>query len=1216
MFTEHQKKALDFERHLSVTANAGAGKTAVLVERFLDILSRTGIRINEIVAITFTEKAAAELRKKIAGVLEKRIQASVIPDERRLLEQIRGNLASAVIGTIHSFCAQLLREFPVEADIDAAFTILEGVDQHILLQEAIRETFESIMHEESSAAEREEFLDLIRMFGRTTVQDYLNALLNKREQVERIVSTGFAEGKTDEDILNDWNILLHEEIRQHLDDPKWKEALRRIFPFAKGKTAPVAEDFLKQWNDTLPLKNKIELYGLIAEQLFSTKNELYKKFTGTGIDLTSVKAEEQMLIKYHASGKQLLHDFGSNELLEANRSLVKITRVFLRLFTTCVSLYETKKNEFGQLDFEDLQLKARQLLQRNDIQSRLHEKYSYIMVDEFQDTNRLQYEILSSLVAGFTKGNLFIVGDPKQSIYGFRNAEVDIFEEAKSTIMNSSSSGMPFRWNDAEVTSSSAERNGSIVLTESFRMLPGLALFVNKVFRNLMSNDASRFDVHYDELAKARKATGPGAVEMMLVPLSDEASDEDDGEEDNGEILEARMIASRIAELFTAKHQIYDKQESLRDFKFGDVAVLFRSRLHILAIEQAFIEYNIPYVLSGGIGYYQTQEILDFYNYFKFLLNPADDIALLGILRSPFFAISDAELYEVSLAAGKVSFWEKIQLLANRRRATQHLRRAAEILSDDLVHANRMPIPFLVQRIFRQTGWQGTVAGLTLGRQHAANVQKLLRIARDFEGKGFVTLYDFVERLRSLINEEGREGQASIEEAEDAVKVMTIHAAKGLEFPVVILPFTHQKFRYDRQPFIDSSVGLAFKIKCESDYDEEITPPLYHYLSQRSKQKTEAEEKRILYVACTRAKDMLIISGELNEQSKHTSYLSWIMQGLELAAVDVRSETKQFAEKLNILEQHPEGFKQREISHQLAVTFRLLDGGVASQPIQHASLGHVVQPREIMVETLQGQTWGQFFSATHVKTYLECPTKYYLKYHLGLPEQNSVPYDFDENEEPNDRLYGERIGILTHAALQKIHKIPALDDEVKNIIASLSISESLDSAGSQDTIAEQAAIQVNNFLRSSFGREVLTAPETKTEFSLSMMFDNDFLTGTIDRLYKDRQGNWNIVDYKTDQISPEHIQARSELYKPQLAFYAMLVRKFSGQEEVRASLVFLRYPDSPVHIRFQRLEIDLFSQKVQEIIGKIKSENFGREIQQCTMCTYKAGKSCIIPIGS
>jgi ATP-dependent helicase/nuclease subunit A len=1206
VFTQHQKKALDFQRHLSVTANAGAGKTKVLVERFLDILLRTGTGISEIVAITFTEKAASELRKKIADVLEQRIRDANTPAERWLLEEIRGNLSSAMIGTIHSFCAQLLREFPVEADVDAAFTILEGVDQQALMQEAIRDTFESIMRRENSSAERVEFLDMIRMFGRTMVQEYLTALMNRREQLERLLSSRFREGKSDEDILNEWSALLYEEIRQSLDDPRWKDALRRVLAVVRGKTAPVVEQLLNQWRDDCSLKEKVELYRSLSGEMFTVKTEFYKKFTGPDVDSAEIKKEEEMLMNVHAKVKPLIDNVGNPESLAAERTLLRVTKIFLRLFNICLGSYQAKKSEFGQLDFEDLQLKAHELLRRNDIHTRIQEKYAYIMVDEFQDTNRLQYEIFLALVAGLRKGNLFIVGDPKQSIYGFRNAEVEVFEEAKSAILSSSSSVLPFRWNTGEITSSDEERKGSITLTESFRLLPNVAAFVNKVFRRLMSTEVSRFDVRYDELVKARKAAGSGTVEMLLIPGSD-----GDSEEESIERSESRMIAGRIEELIGAKHQIYDNDGVPHDITFGDIAILFRKRLHIRAIEQALVEFNIPYALSGGIGYYQTQEILDFNNYFKFLLNPGDDIALAGILRSPFFGISDAELFEISIVAGKESFWKKMELYVNRQEATKQLRRAVTVLRDDLLHANRMPIPFLVQKIFLQTGWQGTVAGLALGRQHTANIHKLLSIAREFEGKGFLTLYDFVQRLKTLIDDEDREGQATIEKEKNAVRVMTIHAAKGLEFPVVVLPFTHEKFRYDQQPFIDASAGVAFKVRNETDYNKEMSPPLYHYLLQRSKQKTQAEEKRILYVACTRAQDMLIISGRDAGKRKHPSYLSWILEGLGIETATLRSETKFFSEKLNTLERHQDEYRRKEIDHQLAVALRVHDDSVGRQPVIAASSGATVQPKEILVEPLRGQTWGQFFSATHIKTFLECPTKYYLKYHLGLPEQHAVPYDFDENEEPNDKLRGELIGTLTHAALQKISSGTVSENEVKNIVASLMMSES---AEPNDTaILGHVTNQVINFVSSSFGNEVLAASESKTEFSLSMIFDKDFLTGTIDRLYKDHQGNWNIVDYKTDQISPELIQSRSDLYKPQLAFYALLVRQFSGQEKVRASLVFLRHPDSPVHVQFNGSEIDSFAMTVREVILKIKSENFDRMIHQCTMCTYRDGKNCIIP---
>jgi len=1194
VFTTQQQKALEFQHHLSVTANAGAGKTTVLVQRFVDILIETGIPVKQLVAITFTEKAASELRRKIAARVGEKLRAATRPDERNIVERIRDQLSSANIGTIHSFCAQLLREFPIEADVDAAFTVLEGVDRQFLEQEAIREAFDSVLKHSADRTEREEVLEVIRILGRRTTQSYLAAFLKKREHMSRLLQDDglLYERKSDEEVIGFWRDSIDQAIAAALDDPQWISSMGNILGIATGKSANEVLDLFHQWEQSLSLDTKKELYCEILSSTLTQKGTIRKDLVGSKIGTESVRNDEQFLANHLKSIECFLT--GSDNRDASNRVLLRVLRTILKLYKGITDRYTLRKYENGQLDFDDLQLHTRALLRQEHIRHRLTEKYSYIMVDEYQDTNQLQYEILRLLIENFTKGNLFIVGDPKQSIYGFRNADVEIFEVTRSDIRKAIG----------------IAEDGNVTLAESFRLLPALVDFVNRVFSHTMENGATRFDVRYDELVCGRAHHGEGRVELLLVPPDEKK----ETGTTNRISLECHSLGRRIVDLVESRYEVVGVgDDKPHPCEFRDCAILLRGRAHLLEIEKALVELRIPYQLSGGIGFYQTQEVFDFLNYFSFLLNPDDDVALAGVLRSPFFAVSDPELFEISLLNANGTLWDKVLLHARRSIASREIIRADELLQEDLQVANRLPIPFLVQRIFRQTGWRGTVSGLMFGEQNSANILKLLRIAREFEGKGFLALYDFVERLRTLASHEEREGQAALEPSGNCVQIMTIHAAKGLEFPVVFLPFSHQHFRYDEAPYIDQVFGIGIKVKDPQDYNTEVVPDIFHFLQQRSRAKTDAEEKRIFYVGCTRARDMLIVSGLLNRDSSRPSFLGWIVAGLGLDAVTVQPGSLVFPPvKMKVLDQKGETSTALNVDHSLSLYVSFSRGPVAPWDQGRREIIETAPARPNQTRSLIAHVRGEVFSASQIRTYIECPAKFYLKYCLGLPEQNVAPYPFDEGEDANDRIRGETAGALTHRILEEVpgpnYNIEKLRERAEHLVT---IESSIPQTH-RSLYVKSIMESVSDFLGTRFAKQFLAASETMLEYSLTQSLGHDFITGTIDRLYRGADSQWRIVDYKTDDIPFRAIHDRAEIYRPQLATYAFLLSRFFRQASVETAIVFLKHPDSPVEDIFSDAELRHFEEKLLAIIEGIREKKFEPRVSQCSHCSYAEEGGCVL----
>lgn len=1228
----------------------------VLVNRFVDILLTTDDRVNELVAITFTEKAASELKKKIADVIDDRLHQApgltgqaVDDNVRARLEGTRAHLSFANIGTIHSFCAQLLREYPVEAGVDADFVVIERVDQQILEQESIQEALEEAVLEtaavssESTAEEhvrqREDLMFSMRALGRRNMHKYLTFLLRKRDQVGRLAQGLFAPHRGDDDVLTRWNEVLSDCISRQLDEPRWRDAVQRLLRAARGKKASVVAADLNHWQNSLPLQQKIELYNRILSDVLTTKSMLRVQFIGKvdpvkGVD---VSVDLREAVAYLAQHRKSLIPLFDGQMKENHRLLLRITRTLLGLTHRALRRYEAKKADNGVLDFEDLQLYAKALLQQQTVREQLARRFKFILVDEYQDTNLLQYEILRPLLLDFRTGNLFIVGDPKQSIFRFRDADVEVFDSTRRGVMEAGKVEVPFRWQDEELPSTAEERKGRVVLAESFRPLSQLVLFVNYVFSRIMAGPDS--GIEYEELVHGRMNDAAGSVELMV--LKPDGNGE--GAKQNIITDECDMVARRILALRASGHVVYDRprqgdglQEVGRAFAFRDAAILLRSRRHLLSLEKALIKHKIPYIISGGIGFFQTQEIFDFLNYFRFLLNRHDDVALVGILRSPFFAVSDAELFEISLLRNHDDFWSKVVAYADRPNSSPSLKRAEAILLDNIAVANRMSIPLLVQRIFRQTGWTGAIAGIERGAQSIANVEKLLRIARDFEGRGFANLFDFVERLQRLVEEEEREGQASVEETEDCVQVMTIHAAKGLEFPVVFVPFCADLVKHDDAPYLDADIGLGFKFTADHDSKSEIVSPLFSLLRMLSSRKTEAEEKRVLYVACTRARDMLVISGQLNRRRKRSNYIDWILGALGLEEEKISDEPYLIPDqKIKVLEIVDGRYVPKEKNDILRIGVRT---NAEFGEVPNFAAGHAEQPmpiEELYVDPLEAQTVGEFFSATQIMTYLECPTKYYLKYRLGLPEQGVHSYDFDENEDPNDSLLipqsgmdeprpavgwtgilGQLEGSLTHAVLASIEG-PEIDDtSIQNLIYARSQSLSFETEEQLQAVSLACLENVRGFVRSEFGKSVLSSKDFFAEYTINQAFGQDYLTGTIDRLYNDNEGRWCLLDYKTDKIKRESIAARAELYRPQVTFYALLVRKLFAQESVRATLLFTTYPEHPYHLNLGESELSSFEDLISKVVQRIRKGDFKREAGVCDTCTYFWDGRCIADVAN
>ncbi len=1170
MLTPRQQSSLARDRYLGVTANAGSGKTRVLVERYCDILLRREAEVGEVVALTYTEKAASELKRKIADRLSGELAASSDPRLTHRLEVVREQLSSAFIETIHSFCARLLHEYPVEAGVDASFSVIEGLEQHTVLQEALKETFRAILRESAADPWRDRLVEAVRRLGKRRVVGIIRMLVEKHERLERLNGEDGLYRRSDDQILGEWAGRIERFVVSTLTSSTLRAAMRRVGDILDGKSAGEVRSLLQglDFDGGLPAaaRRVFEIFTLLLKK----DGGLYRSMVSEAME-ASVTAEKTILARARGDVLPFVEmvfrgaDARHGELLAFSRTLIEVSR-------RCLDRYGLKKSERGKLDFEDLQLTMRALLRREEIRDHLASRFKFIMVDEYQDTNQIQYELLRPLLHDLTTGNLFIVGDPKQSIYSFRGADVSVFDDT---------------CRDLDEANSPSAASGQIVLEESFRPLRDLAAFVNLVFRPLMRSETAgerEYGVRYEPIVRARQNPAPGRVELILPDPLESVKGSEPG-----------RVAGAIQELVRSGYPVHDGNEAPHPVRFGDIAILLRSRASLPDLEIALAHAGIPYVVTGGVGYFQTQDILDFASYLRFLLNTGDDVALLGILRSPFFTVSDVELFEAVVRGRRATLWE--DLLSRRGVLSPRLAGAVTLLEEDLRVSPRLSAPDVLSRIVARTRYQAKISGTSRGAQAAANLEKLRCMAEAHDLQGFSTLSDFTSRLVRLIEEEEEEGEGNIEAQTDAVQVMTVHGAKGLEFPVVVIPSLQRAFRYDGEPFLDEMLGLGFARVGEDGETEEY--PLTAYLRQDSRRKTVAEEKRIFYVACTRARDVLMLSADPARGRSGPSWMTWLFEGLGTAG-EVPRGPLAFECATGTLELQEGEYRPGVDRHRLTVVAGNSYAAIpapAQRPAARAAEAPIV-----FTGPLAPSRGGEIFSATRIRVYRDCPAHYYFRYILGMPQSGSFAGGEEADELQDAEFPPDLRGRIYHGVMEQIDTLSPSDlrGEIERLLAQ---EVSLQDPG-RAILVDEIHRLVTGVVGSSFWQGVQGGAGARTEFTISAVLGEDFLSGTMDRVYRGVDGNWHVLDFKTDRVESTTIADHAAEYWPQLEFYALLVHRFFGSGPVAGELLFTAMPDRVLRKDFSVEALDEIERGISSDIARIRSRDFAPRTSSCPRCPF------------
>ncbi|OGU49219.1 MAG: hypothetical protein A2080_12575 [Ignavibacteria bacterium GWC2_36_12] len=1184
VLTPHQASALHYKNHVSLTANAGSGKTFVLSQRYLEIAVTEGIPLRNIAAITFTDKAASELYKKIAGEVEQRLIFFHDDETRKKLERIRRQLVSANISTIHSFCVDILREFPVEASLDANFQPIDENLSNELIELSVEEVIKSAFEH---SEEINELKYLIRNFSsRKIFADELFFLIKNRKNVTELVDNVY--NKSEKEISEHfYNSFL--ELAGKIFLKKKDIFLKNLHSINDAVLAKV------RWNQTAKsvelLLNKLDIetgteillqaLGEIREQICTGKGTIkirgyaekdIRQSVAHEIDEVEKFIQETVGINVPSNHKQI------------EIELARLGKTVIKFFNKVAALYEQKKREKGYVDYEDILLYTKEILKNAYVRTSLSDKYKYIMIDEYQDTNEIQYHIFLPILDYLKTGNLFVVGDEKQSIYMFRDAELEVFTETKKNIRDTS--GSQFLLN----------------LPDSFRMAPAVCSFTNLLFKNLFSQPNEMYnEVQYSELICARGDDIKGEIEILI-------GDEDETSPDS----EPELVAKRILNLLDENKEII----------WSNIAVLVRKRKSFKDLEKVFSKYRIPFNVVGGTGFYQRQSVYDVYNYFSFLLDKNNDTALVGILRSPFFNLSDAQIFEISRQRD-MKYWDKLKSFCELHPELYFIMSS---IRENLTLSKSYDPASLLRKIFNETNYLAVLTSKLNGQQELANIDKLINLTTSFNQQGFRTLYDYVSFLKESIDKTDDESQAAVAEESNSVKVLTIHQAKGLEFKVVFLFNCNETSPIStvrsKNITVNKEVGLLTKVPLNENYFSDYgSAPVVNIHNHIARRKDLAEIKRLFYVAITRTMNYLFITGSYKKDFHYSenSFLGLLLEG---SGINLNSESFKITSDLKLLKRKTEGFET--VSEKVNVTIPVIKKIEEYKRSDNALVINKL-PENLELEEIRDLPEGEIISATKVSIFHQCPLKYKLTYEYGFSGlmnqihnwnngKNNQKYEFQpiedsiENkgsDEPKKSLYmfSDIKGRVIHKILQQETEKSELRETAVRII-----KEETDVFNNDnnlfDELTDEIVSDLLHFYESDTFSEIKKRSNYSSEVEIYTKEKDYFLYGIIDRLIFDKD-KAIIIDFKTDNLPQNEIGKRFETYLTQLKFYSYIVsRLYRAIEEFHLKIVFIKYPDENASLTVRKDDLTQIKSEIGEMVSAIRANTFKKNLSHCKDCIF------------
>ncbi len=1167
-WTEKQQKAIDARgTSLLVSAAAGSGKTAVLVERIKKLILEDGVSLENLLIVTFTKAAAAEMKERLRKDLNKELEVCTNGEKSRSLRHQLSLLGRADICTFDSFSRKIVKNYYHIIGCDPDLKICDEARGSILRNEAMEEMFRDCYDKKDP-----DFLDFLDHY----------AGVRSDAAVREMISALYFYADT----LPEPAVFLH--------DPEFDPA--EFLALAASFAAEAVKKSIGYSRMVLQMfeENKLPKLGEKIKLDISALESVLAAFEGETPELgfsmlSEMKFQQLRAAKEEKAGKdalelqiKALRDKGAKDVLDEYKkhygsiSIERLTEEkeavrrpltqLCRLTEEFSARYSAKKAEAGLMDFSDGEHFALHILENEAVQKELREKYEYIFVDEYQDSNMVQDTLIRRISR---PDNVFLVGDVKQSIYKFRHAEPELFLEKYG------------KYKAGQVPDAAL-----IDLNSNFRSKKGVVDFVNRVFAGIMTKEST--GIVYDEdaaLTEGLPYTGPWIYEPEIF-LADSAPEESEDadpalEELKKDELEALMAVDIIRRYRGSS--IQDK-DAIRSLDYRDMVILLRSakgkaELYYQALSRA----GIPVYLERSEGYFDTPEIQVLLNLLRIIDNFRQDVPLISVMYFPVFGFTTAELSEIRVHArrsgkNRISYARALEYYLQCYEETcaaeaagnpssfenpalgEKCRSFAEKIRGWRIRASALPLPDFIWNLLQESGMQNFAAALKDGQQRLANLRALADKAAEYESTNAGGLSGFIAYIENIsgANSKVSTGQSKIVGAEDnVVRIMTVHGSKGLEFPFVLLAGTGssaKKSSSTSRAAYHKDMGASMVLSDPANFC--YSKPLsYKLIREREARDSLAEEIRVLYVALTRARDILVLSGSVKDAARFLEKRPvFALKGASAGSFLEMMLPYADPDRVHVLTRGDFSLKTLELGAEQESEFRrkLAEG------FETDAAGLELPSEEIR----------RRLEFDYAPPAAESAKKKYSVSEIAAEERirrGEIPYDFREEAAVPRFMTGKAklgsaaVGTAYHKVMEHLPFTPEhkSEAEISAFIASLQ--------GQGILTADEAAVlqprRIANFFASELGARVCRAEELRKEapFTLKKQYQGRevLVQGTVDCYFKENDA-YVLVDYKSNWVDSKNIEEEkkrlAEEYLLQLALYKEALETITGIRVAEADL--------------------------------------------------------------
>ncbi|MFT4414877.1 helicase-exonuclease AddAB subunit AddA [Fredinandcohnia humi] len=1217
-WTDDQWKAIvSSGQDILVAAAAGSGKTAVLVERMIKkILSEENpVDVDRLLVVTFTNASAAEMRNRIAEALEKALKEQ--PSSLHVRRQL-SLLNRASISTIHSFCLEVIRKFYYLIDIDPGFRIADDTEAELLRDEVMEELFE--VHYSNIKDQR--FFDLVDRFTNDRTDTELQNMIRKLYEFSRAHPSPnqwlrqiVADYQTDEQSLDKTPYIpyLLADISLQLEGAK-ANLLRALeltkVPGGPSPRAETIETDLEQLYRLLRAKDNswTALYHEMQTIVFKTA----KPVKGAEYDENLKEQVAKLRDDAKKQVQKIKEDLFSRtpdaylqDIKEMEPSIIMLVELVIEFGER----FQQVKEEKGLVDFSDLEHYTLQILRQtgsaeellpSDAALEYRIQFEEVLVDEYQDTNMVQESILKLVTKDDeASGNMFMVGDVKQSIYRFRLAEPLLFlSKYKRFTQLGEDTGL------------------RIDLSKNFRSRAEVLDGTNYIFKQLMGETVG--EIVYDSDAELKlgadyPASENMAAELLLIDkngqeLDTYETDEEDTEEENVVVfdqaeletaqLEARAMAKKIKEMITSQFQVYDrKQDRMRSITYRDIVILMRSMPWAPQIMEEFKQQGIPVYADLSTGYFDATEVAIMMSLLKVIDNPYQDIALASILRSPIVDLDADELAQIRTYEKNSPYFEALKVFIEKGTSDNETHHKVEkfyrMLENWRTKARTGSLSELIWQLYRETYFYDFVGGMPGGKQRQANLRALYDRARQYEATSFRGLFRFLRFIERMQDRGDDLGTArALGEQEDVVRLMTIHKSKGLEFPVVFVAALSKQFNMidlNKRYLLDKELGFGSKYV---NPKLRISYPTLPMLAIKKKMHLEliAEEMRVLYVALTRAKEKLYLVGTIKNLEKQLGRWQATLQNKEwLIADHLRAGAKSYLDWVGhaLIRHEDAGVLRGDVSnHQLPEEIVYHPAKWEIHPIVASALQtvetdekwsneqiekaiqegkHLPVSSDFSEQINQQLTWKYPYKSAAYKRSKQSVSEI-KRQRDSIDEHSDTAFLPKVRASSSDRprfmqqksLTAAERGTAMHMVMQHVNLNESINSNtIRELVVKMVHNELL--------TQEQAEVididSVLGFFTSSIAQRMVNGKNVRREVPFSVAIpaseayadwsddqqENVLIQGVIDCIFEDENGIV-LIDYKTDSITgrfpggfEEAKPVLEERYRVQLELYSKAI---------------------------------------------------------------------------